>query len=201
PAPLLTPALAAEVERSILIPTLARLERDKTPFIGVLYAGVMLTATGPKVLEYNVRFGDPECQPLLMRLKSDLADLLLAAATGRLDEASPVWDPRPAVCVVMASGGYPGAFQRGALIRGLEDVSSIRDTKVFLAGAKVEGDRLVTAGGRVLGVTAIGSTMQVARDTAYELCEQIKFTNAHYRRDVGAQALTPPPPPTTTPED
>ncbi len=134
------------------------MKRSRRPFRGVLYAGLMITSQGIKVLEYNVRFGDPECQPLLMRLKSDLLDLLEATVDGRLDEiAPPEWDPRPAVCVVMASEGYPGKYERGQPIRGLDEAAKVPDVKVFHAGTATSGDRIVTDGGRVLGVTALGN--------------------------------------------
>src|SRR5690606_8475387 len=133
------------------------LRTDRRPFQGVLYAGLMLTAAGPKVLEFNVRFGDPECQPLLLRLRTDLAELLLATAKGELDRINLVWDPRPAVCVVMASGGYPSMYKKGIPIRGLENVPPSEDLVVFHAGTKQDGGRVVTNGGRVLGVTALGA--------------------------------------------
>ena len=142
PTPLVTDELLAKVEEKILVPTVHQMKRSRRPFRGVLYAGLMITSQGVKVLEYNVRFGDPECQPLLMRLKSDLVDLLEATVDGRLDEiAPPEWDPRPAVCVVMASEGYPGKYERGAPIRGLDEAAKLPDVKVFHAGTATKTAR------------------------------------------------------------
>ena len=157
PAPLITPEMLHDIEQRILVPTVHALKRSRRPFKGVLYAGLMVTRQGPKVLEYNVRFGDPECQPLLMRLKTDLLDLLEATIDDRLDQLPPLdWDPRPAVCVVMASQGYPGDYTKGHPIRGLQNAEILPDVKVFHAGTAVANDQIVTAGGRVLNVTALG---------------------------------------------
>ena len=140
PTPLVTDKMLAEVEEKILVPTIHQMKRSRRPFRGILYAGLMITNQGMKVLEYNVRFGDPECQPLLMRLKSDLLDLIEATIDGRLDEiAPPEWDPRPAVCVVMASEGYPGKYERGQPIRGLDEAAKLPDVKVFHAGTATCG--------------------------------------------------------------
>ena len=148
------------IEVHVLVPTVHAMKRSRRPFRGVLYAGLMITNQGPKVLEYNVRFGDPECQPLLMRLKTDLVDVLEAAAECRLDKLPPLeWDPRPAVCVVMASEGYPGKYQRGRPIRGLDEAAKLPNVKVFHAGTATAGGQIVTDGGRVLGVTALGGTI------------------------------------------
>ena len=155
-----------------------------------LYAGLMLTNQGPKVLEYNVRLGDPECQPLLMRLKSDLVDILDAVVDGdlkRIDE--PVWDERPAVCVVMASEGYPGDYTTGHEIRGLAEAAAVPDVKVFHAGTKMQGDRVVTAGGRVLGVTAMGSSVSAAKLQAYTAVKAIRWQGAWCRKDISDKAL------------
>ena len=142
------------------MPTVHAMKRSRRPFRGVLYAGVMLTNQGPKVLEYNVRFGDPECQPLLMRLKSDLLEVLLATTEGRLDEIAPLeWDTRPAVCVVMASEGYPGKYTRHKPIRGLDEAARLKDVQVFHAGTTMLDGQVVTDGGRVLSVTALGTTI------------------------------------------
>lgn len=187
PASLLSPDDLRRVETDILIPTLHALRTRKSPFQGVLYAGLMLTRGGLKVLEYNVRFGDPECQPLLMRWKSDLGETLLAAATGRLADAPIEWDPRPAVCVVMASAGYPESSTKGSVIRGLDRAPS-DDVMVFHAATHREDDRWVTSGGRVLGVTALGATLTDARDRAYEVVDSISFTGAQVRRDIAARA-------------
>ncbi|MCA9050664.1 MAG: phosphoribosylamine--glycine ligase, partial [Planctomycetaceae bacterium] len=154
PAPIVSDELMDDIIRRILIPTVHTMRVAGHPFSGVLYAGLMLTEQGPKVLEYNVRFGDPEAQPVLMRLKTDLAQVLSLAASGRLAELEGLeWDPRPAVCVVMASDGYPGKYPKGKPIRGLEDAAEIPDTKVFHAGTTPKNSDVVTDGGRVLGVT------------------------------------------------
>lgn len=189
PTPLVNPELVAKIESDILIPVVHAMRRDKRPFQGLLYAGLMLTSAGPKVLEFNVRFGDPECQPLLMRLKTDLAELLLAAVEGRLSEVQLEWDPRPAVCVVMASGGYPSMYRKGIPIRGLDEAGEVPDTKVFHAGTRRDGQRIVTNGGRVLGVTALGDTLPEAKDRAYQAVRKIQFADAMFRTDISDKAL------------
>jgi len=192
PAPIGTPELMALVEETILVPTVHAMKRSRHAFRGVLYAGLMLTNQGPRVLEFNCRFGDPELQPLLLRLRTDLLDLLEAAVEDRLDEfpeAKLEWDPRPAVCVVMASGGYPGNFQKGKVITGLAEAAQLPDVKVFHAGTRREKELVLTDGGRVLGVTALGETLPDARRNAYEAVGKIHFQGAHYRRDIGAKAL------------
>ena len=162
---------------------------DLNPFSGVLYAGVMLTAGGPKVLEYNVRFGDPEAQPVLMRLQTDLAQLLLLAATGRLSELEGLdWDPRPAVCVVMASEGYPGEYSKGHVISGLESAGELVDVKVFHAGTSLKGSDVLNSGGRVLGVTAIGADIADAKRRAYEAVDRISWQGGWCRRDISDKA-------------
>lgn len=174
------------IERQILVPTIDALVRENVHFCGVLYAGLMLTAAGPKVLEYNCRFGDPETQALLPRLKTDLLDLLNAAVDDRLDQIDVEWDKRHALCVVMASGGYPDKCETGLPITGLPDDADRDDLAVFHAGTKRVGDRIVTSGGRVLGVTALGASLANARGLAYSAVEQIHFNGAQYRRDLGA---------------
>jgi phosphoribosylamine--glycine ligase len=144
----------------------------------------MLTTAGIKVLEFNVRFGDPETQPLLVRLKSDLGELLHAAALGRLEELTVEWDERPAVCVVMASGGYPAMYKRGLPIRGLQQAAAVPDVVVFHAGTKLDNGRVVTHGGRVLGVTALGRDLEAARAAAYRAVAAVSFTDAAYRTDI-----------------
>jgi phosphoribosylamine--glycine ligase len=142
------------------------------------------------VLEYNVRFGDPECQPILMRLKSDLVEVLDAAVDGRLDELSPLeWDPRPAVCVVMAAEGYPGRYEKGHIIRGLDAAGELEDVKVFHAGTKLHGEQVITDGGRVLGVTAIGNSVSAAKLQAYTAVKCIRWTGAWCRKDISDKAL------------
>jgi phosphoribosylamine--glycine ligase len=189
PAPVLTEAQLADVEKDVLVPVAHAMRQAKRRFQGVLYAGLMLTPGGPKVLEFNVRFGDPECQPLLMRLKTDLVDVLMATAMGKLGEIDIEWDPRPAVCVVMASAGYPGSYKKGVPIRGLDDAAKLADVKVFHAGTKREGDRIVTSGGRVLGVTALGEDLLAAQKRAYEAVSLIHFDGAQYRRDIANKAI------------
>jgi phosphoribosylamine---glycine ligase len=190
PAPLITPELLHTIEEHILVPTIHTMKRSRRPFKGVLYAGIMLTKQGPKVLEYNVRFGDPECQPLLMRLKTDLLDVLEATIDGRLDQIAPLeWDPRPAVCVVMASQGYPGDYKKGHPIRGLNDAESLPDVKVFHAGTAMKDDKIVTAGGRVLNVTALGSTIAQAKLNAYRAVKCIRWQGAWCRKDISDKAL------------
>ncbi len=192
PAPLGTVDLMRELESAILVPTVHALKRRRRAFKGILYAGIMVTNQGPRVLEFNVRFGDPECQPLLMRLQTDLLDLLEAAVDDRLDqfpEEQLVWDPRPAVCVVMASEGYPGTFAKGKTITGLGEAAQLPDTKVFHAGTKRSDGRIVTDGGRVLGVTALGDTLAAAKARAYQATRPIQFPGAFYRRDIGDKAM------------
>jgi phosphoribosylamine--glycine ligase len=191
PTPLITDKMLAEVEERILVPTIHQMKRSRRPFRGILYAGLMVTNQGIKVLEYNVRFGDPECQPLLMRLKSDLLDLLEATVDGRLEEiAPPEWDPRPAVCVVMASEGYPGRYERGQPIRGLDEAAKVPDVKVFHAGTATSDGQVVTDGGRVLGVTALGSSISAAKLQAYTAVKCIRFAGGWCRKDISDKALT-----------
>lgn len=190
PTPLVTPQVMAMVEEKVLVPTVHGMKRARNPFQGVLYAGLMMTNQGPKVLEYNVRFGDPECQPILMRLKTDLVDVLEACAEGRLDSIDPPeWDTRPSVCVVMASEGYPGSYEKGKPIRGLEEAAKLEDVKVFHAGTKFDGDQVVTNGGRVLGVTAIGDTISAAKLKAYTAVKCIRWDGAWCRKDISDKAL------------
>jgi phosphoribosylamine--glycine ligase len=189
PAPVVTEDLMNMITREILVPVVDGMNRNGTPYKGVLYAGLMITAGGPRVLEFNVRFGDPETQPILMRLKSDLLKVLLAVCEGKLDKVDLRWDPRPAVCVVMASGGYPGDYQKGKKISGLAEAGQIEDVVVFHAGTKGENGDIVTNGGRVLGVTALGRTIGNAKAKAYEAVGKIKFDGAYYRRDIADKAL------------
>lgn len=189
PAPIVTDSLMNQINREILVPTVDGMNRNGTPYKGVLYAGIMVTAAGPRVLEFNVRFGDPETQPILMRLKSDLLEVMLAVCDGKLDEVTLEWDQRPAVCVVMASGGYPGDYEKGKKITGLERVEKLGDVVVFHAGtAEANGD-IVTAGGRVLGVTALGKTIAEAKARAYEAVDMVSFEGAYCRRDIADKAI------------
>jgi phosphoribosylamine--glycine ligase len=198
PTPLATVELMQGIEEQILVPTVHALKRRKTAFRGVLYAGLMVTNQGPRVLEFNCRFGDPETQPLLMRLKTDLLDLLEAVVDDRLidfPESELEWDPRPAVCVVMASQGYPGSYPKGRVISGLDEVAKLPDVKVFHAGTKLENNFPVTDGGRVLGVSALGDTLADAKRRAYDAVERIHFQGAFYRRDIADKALRAAPAP------
>ncbi len=189
PTPLITPELLDEIIEKVLVPTVHTMKREGRPFRGILYAGLMITSQGPKVLEFNVRFGDPEAQPVLMRLKTDLAEILLAAAEGKLKKLAPLeWDPRPSVCVVMAAEGYPGPYQKGHPIRGLEDAAKISDVKVFHAGTAQMGDQVVTDGGRVLGVTALGNTIADAKLRAYQAVKCIRWEGAWCRKDISDKA-------------
>jgi phosphoribosylamine--glycine ligase len=191
PTPLVTDKLLERIEEKIFVPTVHQMKRSRRPFRGVLYAGLMITNQGMEVLEYNVRFGDPECQPLLLRLKSDLLDLLEATVDGRLDEiAAPELDPRPAVCVVMASEGYPRSYERGQPIRGLDEAARLPDVKVFHAGTALRDGQVVTDGGRVLGVTALGSSISAAKLQAYTAVKHIRFSGAWCRKDISDKALT-----------
>jgi phosphoribosylamine--glycine ligase len=192
PAPLGTPELLTTLEREVLVSTVHAMKRGRRPFRGVLYAGIMVTPQGPRVLEYNCRFGDPETQPLLLRLRTDLLDLLEAVVDDRLDEfdSKLEWDARPAVCVVLASKGYPGTYEKGLLIKGLAAVDRLPDVKVFHAGTRLDGDRVLTDGGRVLGVTALGETLADAKKRAYEAVACIEFPGMFYRRDIADKALS-----------
>jgi phosphoribosylamine--glycine ligase len=193
PTPLATPKLLDDIETNALVPTIHAMKRAHTPFRGILYAGVIVTNQGPRVLEFNCRLGDPETQPVLMRLKTDLCELLEAAVDDRLGEFAEdrlEWDPRPAVCVVIASGGYPGSYAKGKMIQGLDDAAKAPDVKVFHAGTKIEaGGMIVTDGGRVLGVTALGDTLADAKAKAYEAVAKITFPGAFYRKDIADKAL------------
>jgi phosphoribosylamine--glycine ligase len=196
PTPIVTPDLMTVIEGEILVPAVHALKRARRAFRGLLYAGLILTNQGPKVLEFNVRFGDPEAQVLLMRLKSDLFEALDAVVEERLDEVQLEWDPRPALTVVMASDGYPGNYERGRAIHGLDDAERIPDVKVFHAGTMLRTDpvtgremRVVTDGGRVLNVTALGETLRAAKERAYQAVSAIRFQGGWYRRDIGDRAI------------
>jgi phosphoribosylamine--glycine ligase len=196
PAPVGTPELVKDAEANVFVPIVHAMKRgyrdERFPFQGVLFAGLMITNQGNRVLEYNARFGDPETQVVLMRLKSDLVDLLEAVADetlGELPDGAVVWDDRPAVCVVLCSGGYPGKFDGGKPITGVADADALPGVKVFHAGTKVDGNRVVTDGGRVLGVTALGNTLAEAKANAYEAVKKITFAGMHYRTDIADKAL------------
>ena len=193
-----TPAIDSEtlaiVQREILVPTVDALRRNDIEYCGVLYAGLMLTPAGPKVLEFNCRFGDPECQPLMARLKGDLFEILWATCTGALEQISIEFDERCACCVVMCSEGYPGSYSKGRVIEGIEDAQALgdddNDVIVFHAGtARNDAGQLITNGGRVLGVTALSADLQAARDLANAACERIHFDGAFHRHDIGDRVL------------
>jgi phosphoribosylamine--glycine ligase len=190
PAPFLSDEELAQAARAIIDPWLLGCQVEEIDFRGMLYPGLMLTADGPKVLEFNARWGDPETQVYLMRLETDLVDLFEASIDRRLAEMDVHWSDQAAVCVVMASGGYPESYAKGKPITGIADADAMEGVKVFHAGTKYEGKTLVTSGGRVLGVTALGDTLGEARDLAYAAVDKIKFEGAHVRGDIAAKALT-----------
>lgn len=190
PTPIVDEELMAKIESDVLVPVVHAMKRARRPFKGVLYAGLMLTAAGPKVLEFNVRFGDPECQPLLMRLKTDLVDVLEAAVDGKLAELGSLeWDERPSICVVMASEGYPGDYEKGRTITGLDSADALEDVKVFHAGTTISDGEVHTTGGRVLGVTAVGSSISNAKLQAYTAVKEIRWPGAWCRKDISDKAL------------
>ncbi|MCD6404344.1 MAG: phosphoribosylamine--glycine ligase [Planctomycetes bacterium] len=189
PAPVVTDRVMRQVERDVLVPVAYASNRNGCPYRGILYAGLMITEEGPSVLEFNVRFGDPETQPILMRMKSDIMEPILAVIDGSLADVAIEWDERPAVCVVMASGGYPGKYEKGKEITGIEEAEALGDVKVFHAGTALAGDKLVTNGGRVLGVTALGDTIAAAKERAYEAVGRIHFDGAHFRSDIADRAI------------
>lgn len=182
------PRTASQIESQIVFPAVHAMNREGRRFQGFLYAGLMLTTQGPRVIEFNCRLGDPETQPLLMRLKSDLVPLLLATVDGKLDQQeAPVWDKRHAVSVVACSGGYPGDYKKGVPIYGLDRVTAGADLQVFHSGTAKKGGDVLTAGGRVLAFTALGDTMAAARARAYAAIQQVEFSGMHYRKDIGGK--------------
>jgi len=189
PAPFLTGAALAEAERMILRPWLEGCAAEGIDFHGIIYPGLMLTRSGPKVLEFNARFGDPETQVYLPRLENDLVELLEASVDGSLDRIELKWNPMSTVCVVLASGGYPGSYAKGKSIQGLDAAASMPNVKVFHAGTARAGGQVVTNGGRVLGVTALGKDLRAARDLAYAAAERIAFEGGFFRRDIAGKAL------------
>jgi phosphoribosylamine--glycine ligase len=189
PAPIVSPELNDQLMREVMEPVVAALRADGIDYRGVLYAGIMVTENGPKVLEFNVRFGDPECQPLMLRLKSDLVDLMDACIDGCLAETAIEWDTRAAACVVLAAAGYPGNYEKGKPIRGLEELKEWENGVVFHAGTARRNETVVTNGGRVLGVTALGDTIADAVAEAYSAVDRIHWDGMQYRRDIGHRAL------------
>jgi phosphoribosylamine--glycine ligase len=187
----LMPRVSQQMETQIVLPTVHAMNREKRRFSGFLYAGLMLTQQGPRVIEFNCRLGDPETQPLLLRMKSDIVPLLMATAEGKLNTVdAPEWDPRVAVCVVACSGGYPGSYKKGVPIFGLDRIDTGPDLQVFHAGTRLAGRDLVTNGGRVFAVTALGADINTARQRAYGALEKVEFEGMHYRKDIGITAAT-----------
>jgi phosphoribosylamine---glycine ligase len=189
PTPILTQALHEQVINQVMIPTVAAMEAEGRPFKGVLYAGLMINNGEMKVLEFNARFGDPETQPLLMRMKSDIVPLMQASASGSLAGVTIEWDSRTALCVVQAAGGYPGSYEKGMPISGLEAADSIADVAVFHAGTKFLDGQVVTSGGRVLGITALGDGVKDAQQRAYSAVDKISWDKCFCRRDIGYKAI------------
>lgn len=189
PAPIITPSMQKKIMNEIMLPTVNAMKSEGMVFKGVLYAGLMLTKKGPKVLEFNARFGDPETQPILMRLKTDIVDVFMAVVENRLKDIKLEWDKKSAVCVVMASEGYPGDYEKGGLITGLAQVKNMKDVFVFHAGTSLKNGEIVTNGGRVLGVTAIGTGIKRAIKNVYKAVEKIEWDGVHYRTDIGAKAV------------
>ncbi len=190
PTPLVSEELLLQIERDVLVPTVHAMNRARCRFQGILFGGLMLTTKVPKVLEYNVRFGDPECQTILMRLESDWVDVMMAVVEGRLETLEPPrWNPQPSICVVMASEGYPDKYQTGHPIRGLDEAAAVENVKIFHAGTAFKDGQVVTAGGRVLGITATGATISAAKLQAYTAIKCIRWPGAWCRKDIGDQAF------------
>jgi phosphoribosylamine--glycine ligase len=188
PAPVITEKLTAEILEKILKPTVAALKKMGITYKGVLYAGLMITKEGPKVIEYNCRFGDPETQVVLPRLKTDFVNICMAVAQGKLSHLKIEWDERPAACVVMASEGYPGNYPKGKVITGLAEAKKKSNVSVFHAGTALKDGKVVTSGGRVLCVTGVGKNIKEALENAYSGVKEIRFDGAHYRKDIGWRA-------------
>ncbi len=190
PAPVMTEAMCARTMDEIVLPALKAMQDAKTPYVGVLYAGLMITEDGPKLIEFNVRFGDPECQPLMMRLNDDLVDLIEASVNHDLAGGTVRWLPDAALTVVMATRGYPGAYEKGSVIEGVEEADAMEGVKVFHAGTQRDADgNLIAVGGRVLNVTALGATIAEAQKKAYAAVEKIRWPEGFYRRDIGWRAI------------
>jgi phosphoribosylamine--glycine ligase len=189
PTPIMTPDLCRRVMLEIIDPTVRAMAQAGTPFKGVLYAGLMIEDGAPKLIEYNVRFGDPECQPLMLRLNSDLLPAFLATTEGRLDGVKLEWSDYPALCVVMAAKGYPGAYAKGSEIKGLDEAARDPAVQIFHAGTKRDGNRILADGGRVLGVTARGPDIRDAQERAYAAVDKIDWPGGFCRRDIGWRAV------------
>jgi phosphoribosylamine--glycine ligase len=189
PAPIVTDRLRADIMQNIVAPVMKGLSRERIVYRGVLYIGIMVCNGDPFVLEFNVRFGDPEAQPVLARLDCDLFDLLKAAAEGRLEDMQVSWKDEASICVVLSSKGYPGSYEKGMVIEGLDSFTDDSNVVVFHAGTNLNNNHIVTSGGRVLGVTALGRDIQAARDNAYKAIGKIHFDGMHFRKDIGAKAI------------
>ena len=189
PAPAMSEALRRQVMETIILPTVRGMKEMGMPYKGVLFAGLMLTKDGPKLVEYNARFGDPETQVLMMRLTSDLVPPLLSCAKGKLDRSPITFDKRAAVCVVMAANGYPGEYVKNTEIKGLEKAGALSDTKIFHAGTAAKDGKILATGGRVLGVTALGDTIGEAQAQAYKAVDAIEWKEGFCRRDIAARAV------------
>ena len=189
PAPIITPKLKQEIMNSIMIPTVKAMAKEGRPYKGILYAGLMITKDGPRALEFNCRFGDPETQPIMMRLRNDLVDVLSAAVDGKLSKIKLNCDNRFALCVVMSSKGYPEDYQKCKEIKGIDEAAKLKEVVVFHAGTAIIDNTLVTAGGRVLGVTAMGVGVKRTINKAYEAVSKIKWEGVHYRKDIGEKAI------------
>jgi phosphoribosylamine--glycine ligase len=190
PAPVVSEELFGQIMNEIIYPIIKGISQEGFPYRGILYAGIMITDDGPKVLEFNVRFGDPETQAIMPRLKSDLVEIMQATIDGNLDALELVWDSRACVCVVLASGGYPGDYQKGKEIFGLDEIKKLSDVVVFHAGTRKKDNRIITSGGRVLGVTGLGQNIKEAIDRTYEAVGKIHFEGMHYRKDIGFKAIS-----------
>jgi len=189
PAPVVTRDIENKIMERIIKPVVRGMKKEGLKYKGILYAGLMIRDGEPYVLEFNCRFGDPEAQPILMRLESDLLEIAFAISEERLSELSLQWRTEASVCVVAASGGYPGKYDKGKVISGLDKVKKMKDVVVFHAGTSFDNDSIVSSGGRVLGVTALGEDIRAARQRAYEAMEKIRFEGMHYRRDIGSKAI------------
>ncbi|HHT9127269.1 MAG TPA: phosphoribosylamine--glycine ligase, partial [Candidatus Wujingus californicus] len=189
PVPFVTDDLQSSIEENILVPIVHALKKENRPYKGVIYAGLMITNAGPKVLEFNARFGDPETQVLLMRMKSDLVPLLLSTVKNNIEEVEIEWHDGVSVCVIMASKGYPDKYEKGLPIFGLESVKSVNNVQVFHAGTVIKDGKVVTNGGRVLGVTILERDLEKAQKNVYEAIKKLSFDGAHYRKDIGTKAI------------
>lgn len=190
PAPVFTDMIQKKVRDKIMLPMVRAMRQEGRPYKGILYAGLMLTKTGPQILEFNARFGDPETQPLMVRMDSDLVSLFEACIDGTLDQCQAYWKKESSVCVVMAAEGYPGSYQKGKTISGLKNASSVPGVVVFHAGTREQNGEVITGGGRVLGVTAAGENIADAVSKAYEAVDKIQWEGIHYRKDIGCRANT-----------